>query len=95
MTGREKRELIRAYARYNESEWRDIFMAYGRPSQRKIKIWNEIENMYESPKVLSRNTSVFTAGAFIKDGEFILIKPSEDLKAPVSLIKEWEYENKH
>ena len=36
-----------------------------------------------------RHTNVFTAGAFTEDGEFILIKPSEDLKAPVELIKEW------
>lgn len=95
MTGREKKELLKAYRGYNSSNWYDIFKAYGRPSQRKIEIWRDIENQYEYPKVISKNTSVFTAGAFTNDGEFIYIKPSENIKAPVSLIREWMHENKY
>lgn len=88
-TKRERDQLILAYENYNKNRYGDIFGAYGRPSQKKIRIWQEIKYLYKSPRVLSRNTNVFTAGAFTEDGEFILIKPSEDLKAPVELIKEW------
>ncbi|WP_288646239.1 hypothetical protein [uncultured Pediococcus sp.] len=88
-TKRERDQLVLAYENYNKNRYGNIFGAYGRPSQKKVEIWQEIESLYKSPRVLSKNTNFFTAGAFMEDGEFILIKPSEDLKAPVELIKEW------
>lgn len=75
--------------RYATSDMYDIFDAYGRPSIYKVRAWEYCKELCHKfsgwgLKVISRNTSIFTAGFEYADPEtgeviFMYINPRYDI----------------
>ena len=82
---REKSQIESAVSEYKR-QVKDLYECYGKPSQRKQDIWEDIRQFsfrfktHTKPSVISYNTSIFTAGFIVHTDEgetwFVYIKPS-------------------
>lgn len=92
MTKQERTALSR-YADYQRSNATDLSDVYGRYSVYKARAWNDCQDMMTSHngwglRIISHNTSIFTAGFLFDDPEtgvlkFMYITPTYDTAVEV------------
>lgn len=81
MTKREKNTIINAYHYWSvNGHGYSVYKAYGRPSEKKMRVWNALNWLYRDLRVTSHNCQTFSCAGYDRHGLFTVITPCHEYK---------------